>query len=138
MDQRKRICLGTMRLRVRSLTFLSGLRIRYCRELWCRSQMQIKSRVAMAVAKAGSHSSNWTPRLETSICHRCSPKKKKKNLLLEVLPYHPSQAVKVMVRKELKPPDGAQEGETQALNLLTELQNANGAEAAYQGPIFKC
>ena len=32
----ERIQLGTMRLRVRSLTLLSGLRIRRCRELWCR------------------------------------------------------------------------------------------------------
>ena len=39
MAQRKRIRLGTMRLRVRSLTSLSGLRIRRCRELWCRPQM---------------------------------------------------------------------------------------------------
>ena len=34
--QRKRIRLGTMRLQVRSLALLSGLRIWRCRELWCR------------------------------------------------------------------------------------------------------
>ena len=38
--QRKWIWLGTMRLQVRSLTSLSGLRIRRCPELWCRSQTQ--------------------------------------------------------------------------------------------------
>ena len=32
----ERIRLGTMRLRVRSLALLSGLRMRRCRELWCR------------------------------------------------------------------------------------------------------
>ena len=36
--QRKRVRLGTMRLRVRSLALLSGLRIRRCRELWCGSR----------------------------------------------------------------------------------------------------
>ena len=30
------IQLGTMRLRVRSLGLLSGLRIQHCCELWCR------------------------------------------------------------------------------------------------------
>ena len=38
MAQQKRIHLGTMRLQVQSLAMLSGLRIRHCRELWCRSR----------------------------------------------------------------------------------------------------
>ena len=37
MVQQKQIQLGTMRLRVRSLASLSGLRIQRCCELWCRS-----------------------------------------------------------------------------------------------------
>jgi len=37
--QRKRIQLGTMRLQVRSLASLSGLRIWRCHELWCSSQL---------------------------------------------------------------------------------------------------
>ena len=48
--QRKRIRLGTMRLGVRPLTSLSGLRIQCGCELWCRSQMQFGSGVAVAVA----------------------------------------------------------------------------------------
>ena len=36
MAQRKRIRLGTMRLRIQSRASLSGLRIQWCRELWCR------------------------------------------------------------------------------------------------------
>ena len=36
MAQWKRIQLGTMSLRVRSLASRSGLKIRCCRELWCR------------------------------------------------------------------------------------------------------
>ena len=47
--QQKRIRLGTVRLRVRSLASLSGLRIPCCRELWCRSQTRLRSGVAMAV-----------------------------------------------------------------------------------------
>ena len=41
--QRKGIQLGTMRLQVHSLVSINGLRIqRYC-ELWCRSQMRLRS-----------------------------------------------------------------------------------------------
>ena len=36
--QWKPIRLGTIRLQIRSLASLSGLRIRRCRELWCRSR----------------------------------------------------------------------------------------------------
>ena len=35
--QQKRIQLGTMKLRIQSLALLSGLRIRRCCELWCKS-----------------------------------------------------------------------------------------------------
>ena len=49
-------------------------------ELWCKSQMQLRSGVAVAVASAGGHSSDLTPRLGTSMCHMggCGPKKKRK------------------------------------------------------------
>jgi len=36
--------------RVRSLPLLSGLTIQRCRELWCRLQTQLGSRVAVALA----------------------------------------------------------------------------------------
>ena len=36
MVQQKQIQLGIMKLRVRSLASISGLRIWRCRELWCR------------------------------------------------------------------------------------------------------
>ena len=49
MVQRKQIQLGTMRLRVQSLALLSGLRIWHSHELWCRSQMRLRSSVAVAV-----------------------------------------------------------------------------------------
>ena len=45
----ERIHLGTMRLWVRSLASLSGLRFWHCCELWCRLQMWLRSDVAVAV-----------------------------------------------------------------------------------------
>ena len=41
--------LGSMRLQVGSLASLSGLKIRYCHELWCRSQIGFGSCVAVAL-----------------------------------------------------------------------------------------
>ena len=76
MAQRKWIPLGTMRLRVWSLALLSGLRIQRCSELWCRLQMWLRFHVAVAVAQAGSCSSDLTPSLGISICRGCSPKNK--------------------------------------------------------------
>ena len=75
--QWKRIWLVSLRTRVWSLASLSGLRIQHCRELWCRSKMWLRSHVAVAVA--GSFSSNLTPSLGTSVCLGCGPKKRKKN-----------------------------------------------------------
>ena len=69
--------LGSMRMQVRSLAPLSGSRIHCCRELQCRSQTWLGCRVALAVAVAvaSSCSSDPIPGLETSVCHRSSPKK---------------------------------------------------------------
>ena len=42
--------------------------------------MQLRSSIAVALAQAGSYSSNWTPGLGTSICYGAAlkrPKKKK-------------------------------------------------------------
>ena len=49
MAQQKRIRLGTMRLQVRPLASLSGLRIRWCCELWRRLPTRLRSCVAVAV-----------------------------------------------------------------------------------------
>ena len=40
----------------------------------------MRLRSGMAVAVAGSCSSNWTPSRGTSICYRCVPKKTKVNI----------------------------------------------------------
>ena len=77
MAQWKLIQLGTMRLWVRFLTSLSGLRISCCCELWCRQQTRLGSRIAVTVVQVGSNSSDQTPSLETSICHGCGSKKTK-------------------------------------------------------------
>ena len=61
MVQRNRIWLGTMRLQVRSLASPSGLRIWCCHELWCGSQTQLRSCVAVALVQAGGNSSDSTP-----------------------------------------------------------------------------
>ena len=49
----------------------------HCHEMWYRSQMQLRSGVAVAVVQAGGYSSDATPGLGTSICSRYSPKKTK-------------------------------------------------------------
>ena len=69
-----------MRMRVRSQALFSGLGIWHCCELWCRSQMGLGSCIAVAVVLASSCSSDSIHSLGTSICCRCGPKKKKKNM----------------------------------------------------------
>ena len=75
MMQWKRIRLGTMKLWVRSLASLSGLRIPHCCDLWCRLQLWLGS--GMAVAVAGSCSSDLTPSLGTPYAAGASLKSKK-------------------------------------------------------------
>ena len=69
--------LASMRRKVQSLASISGLRIQHCHELWCRSQTQLGSCVAVALAQASGYSSDLTPALGTSKHHGGSPKKKK-------------------------------------------------------------
>ena len=76
--QWKRVQLGTMRLPVPSMAWISELRIWCCHELWCSLQKRLRSAIAVAMAQAGCCSSDSTPSLGTSICHRCSPQKIKK------------------------------------------------------------
>ena len=68
-----------MKTQVQSLALLSELRIWYFHELWCRSQVRLRSGAAVAVAWAGSYSSDSTPSLRTSIWPECGPKRKKKD-----------------------------------------------------------
>ena len=50
--------------RIHEWASLRGLRIRCCHELWCRSQTQLQSRIALAVMQASSYSSYSTPAWE--------------------------------------------------------------------------
>ena len=50
--------LQSISIRLQSLASLSGLRIRGCHELWCRSQMQLGSDIAVAVVAASGYSSD--------------------------------------------------------------------------------
>ena len=80
MVQWKQIQLASMRMRVRFLTSLSGLKIQRCRALWWRSQTQLGSHdaVAVAMAKAGSYSSDSTASLVIPYAAGATPKSKKK------------------------------------------------------------
>ena len=83
--------LGTwpvsMRMQVRSLASLSGLRIQHCCKLRARSQMGLRLWIAVAMAQAGSCSSGSTPSSGTSeICCRCRCEKEKKKLAHNIQP----------------------------------------------------
>ena len=66
-----------MRLRVRSLASLSGLRIWHCPEL-CAGH-RCSSDLALLWCRRGSYSSNLTPSLETSIAAGAALKNKQTN-----------------------------------------------------------
>ena len=55
----------------------SRIRIRGCPELCCRSQMQLGSHIALAMAEACSCRSDVTPSLGTSIGSTCVPQRRK-------------------------------------------------------------
>ena len=61
MAQQKQVWLASMRTQVRPLASLSGLRIPCCYELWCRSQMWLRSGVAVAGVQASAYISDSTP-----------------------------------------------------------------------------
>ena len=68
MAQWKQIQLVSMRTWVQSLPSLSGLSIQCCLELWCRSQMWLRSGGVVAMVEAGCCSSDSTLSLGTSMC----------------------------------------------------------------------
>ena len=93
MVQPKRIWLGDMRLRVRSLVSLSGLRIWRCCELWCRSQMRLRSSIVWLwcrpAATAPIRDLAWEPPQAVGVALKKRQKtKKKKNLWREFWEVH--------------------------------------------------
>ena len=84
MEQWKQIRLGTMRFRVLSLAWLSRLGIRRCRELRCRSQTRLGSRVAVLLwlwCRLAATAPIRPPNLGTSICRGCSQKETKEKVI---------------------------------------------------------
>ena len=77
MAQMKQIQIASMRIQVQSLALLSGRKSRIAVTCGVGRRCKLRSHVAVAVAQAGNCSSNSTPSLGTSICHRCGPKKAK-------------------------------------------------------------
>ena len=72
-----------MRLQVRTLALLSWLTIRRCRELWCRLQTRLGSRVAVAVAHRPAAIAPigplaWEPPYAMGVALEKTKKKKKK------------------------------------------------------------
>ena len=84
VTQKKQTWLGSTRTQVQSLASLSGLRIRHCRELWCRSQTRLGSSIAVmwcrpaTTAPVGTLA--WEPPYnpENPTKHKKNQKKKKK------------------------------------------------------------
>ena len=76
-----------MRRQIQPLALLSGLGTWWCYEPWCRSQMRLGSRIAVAVVQASSNSASWTPSLGISICPGCDPKKIKKKKRKQLVGY---------------------------------------------------
>ena len=70
-----------MRLWVRSLDSLSGLRIWHCHEQWCRLQICLGSHVAVALVQAGGYSSDQTPQPQIPSLHmpRVRPQRRQKD-----------------------------------------------------------
>ena len=71
----------SMKTQVPSLALLSGLGI----QLWYTSQTQLGSCTAVAVAQAGTCSSDWTPSLGNYICRSTALKKKRQKKKLTML-----------------------------------------------------
>ena len=71
-----------MRLWVRSLALLSGLRIRRCRELWCRLQTRLRSCVAEALARLAATALirplAWEPPYAAGAAQEMAKRQKKK------------------------------------------------------------
>ena len=57
---------------------LSGLGIQHCHELWCGLQTRLRFHIAVALAQARGYRSDLTSSLGASMCHRCGPRKDKR------------------------------------------------------------
>ena len=83
--------LESMRTQIQFLALLGGLRIWHSCELWYRSQMQLRSCIAVAVVWVSSCSSDSVPSLGTSMSWVQPLKKKKRKLRHAFLPFQSLQ-----------------------------------------------
>ena len=67
---------------VQSLALLSGLRIQNCHELWCGSQLQLGSRVAVALRPL-----TWEPPYAAGVALE-KAKRQKKFYILQLYPIY--------------------------------------------------
>ena len=103
-----------MRLGVRSLASLSGLRIRRCCKLQRRWQMQLGSCIAVAIAKATAAALIGLQARGASICCRGSPKMKKK--------WTKDYSIDTSPRKQR---NGQEAHKKKMLNIINWQANAN-------------
>ena len=119
-------------MQVGSLVLFSGLKIQHYSKLWYRSQMRLASLVAVAVVQADSCSSDSTPSPGTSICYRCSPKKKnrKRN-------FFPPPLFFFCKRKYPHEKDGRKSEEgNHAIDHLREMPSVTRWETIVFNPFF--
>ena len=81
MAQQVKNLTGVVTMWVSSPALLSELRFQHCHELQHRLRMSLGSGTAVAVASASAVVIQTTA--QTSICHRCGPKKKEKSCGVE-------------------------------------------------------
>ena len=124
-----------MRMQVRSLASLSGLRIKCCHELWYRSQTHLGSGVAVTVAvvQTGSCSSDLMSSLGTSTCGRGAPKKTKDK---KIMRWHPRACVRVKHTQSIYYGDWTITG-GQEIRLMMERTHDGRKEQRYnQGSVW--
>ena len=83
MASHKQTQLVSMWVQVPSLASIRGSGLWRCRELGCRSQMRLGSRIAVAVVQASGCSSEMTSGLEASVCLGCIHQNKTKSFCLQ-------------------------------------------------------
>ena len=106
---------------VDSIPSLCGLRIWLCCVQWCTLETRLGSLVAVAVAWAGSCSSDLTPSLGTSICCQCGPKKKKKKKAKKCLLmyFQKPRLYKAQMGKGMINPHNEEQNKLHAVSLNT-------------------
>ena len=132
MAQWKWIWLVSMRMWVWSLVLLNGSGIQHCHELWCRSLVPLRSGVAVAVALAGSCSSNGPQAWELPYALLgCGPKKQKKQKQKQNKTKQNKQTNKKQPNKQTKKPHHLWKG-----HCICILSSSNLTSGVYTAAII--